>query len=59
MIEKKATSIDGLFILSNQVFYDKRSSLKKLVSRDVFSQLSLDSNFVGLDYSINKKDVIQ
>jgi dTDP-4-dehydrorhamnose 3,5-epimerase/CDP-3, 6-dideoxy-D-glycero-D-glycero-4-hexulose-5-epimerase len=59
MIECSATGINGLFLLANQIYYDSRGSLKKLLSRDNFEALSLESNFAELYYSINKKNVIR
>jgi dTDP-4-dehydrorhamnose 3,5-epimerase/CDP-3, 6-dideoxy-D-glycero-D-glycero-4-hexulose-5-epimerase len=59
MIEIQKTIINGLFILSNQIFHDNRGSFKKLLSRDMFDALSLENNFTELYYSINKKNVIR
>jgi dTDP-4-dehydrorhamnose 3,5-epimerase/CDP-3, 6-dideoxy-D-glycero-D-glycero-4-hexulose-5-epimerase len=59
MIETQKTPVNGLFILSNQIFYDARGSFKKLLSRDMFNDLSLESGFVELYYSVNKKGVIR
>jgi dTDP-4-dehydrorhamnose 3,5-epimerase/CDP-3, 6-dideoxy-D-glycero-D-glycero-4-hexulose-5-epimerase len=59
MIEIQKTSIDGLFILSNQIYYDERGSFKKLLSKDVFDDLSLESGFEELYYSVNKKNTIR
>ena len=53
------TSIEGLFLLSTSIFVDQRGSFKKVLSKDNFDALSLESNFVELYYSISKKDVIR
>jgi dTDP-4-dehydrorhamnose 3,5-epimerase/CDP-3, 6-dideoxy-D-glycero-D-glycero-4-hexulose-5-epimerase len=58
-IRYSTTSIDGLLLLSNLIFQDSRGSFKKILSRDIFELLSLESNFVELYYSINKKNVIR
>jgi dTDP-4-dehydrorhamnose 3,5-epimerase/CDP-3, 6-dideoxy-D-glycero-D-glycero-4-hexulose-5-epimerase len=59
MIEIQKTPIDGLLILSNQIFYDERGSFKKLFSKDMFDDLSLESGFTELYYSVNKKNIIR
>jgi len=53
------TSIEGLLLLSNSIFVDQRGSFKKVLSKENFDVLSLESNFAELYYSINKKDVIR
>jgi len=58
-IECSKTSIEGLLLLSSQIFVDARGGLKKVLSKDNFNSLSLESNFVELYYSINKKNVIR
>jgi dTDP-4-dehydrorhamnose 3,5-epimerase/CDP-3, 6-dideoxy-D-glycero-D-glycero-4-hexulose-5-epimerase len=58
-IEYSPASIDGLFVLSNHIFTDARGSFKKVLSKDSFDALSLESNFVELYYSISRKDVIR
>jgi dTDP-4-dehydrorhamnose 3,5-epimerase/CDP-3, 6-dideoxy-D-glycero-D-glycero-4-hexulose-5-epimerase len=58
-IEYSTTSIAGLFIVSNPIFYDERGSFKKVFSRDDFERLSIESDFSELYYSISKKDVIR
>jgi dTDP-4-dehydrorhamnose 3,5-epimerase/CDP-3, 6-dideoxy-D-glycero-D-glycero-4-hexulose-5-epimerase len=59
MIEIQKTPVDGLFTLSNQIFYDERGSFKKLLSKDIFDGLSLAGDFTELYYSVNRKDVIR
>jgi dTDP-4-dehydrorhamnose 3,5-epimerase/CDP-3, 6-dideoxy-D-glycero-D-glycero-4-hexulose-5-epimerase len=59
MIEYTATPIAGLLLLSNTLFCDVRGHFKKVFSRDMFTALSLDTDFAELYYSINKKDVIR
>jgi dTDP-4-dehydrorhamnose 3,5-epimerase/CDP-3, 6-dideoxy-D-glycero-D-glycero-4-hexulose-5-epimerase len=59
MIKVQSTPIPGLLILSNPIFSDTRGSFKKVFSKDYFDELSLDSNFVEIYYSISKKDVIR
>ncbi|WP_010254906.1 dTDP-4-dehydrorhamnose 3,5-epimerase family protein [Treponema primitia] len=59
MIERQITPINGLYVLSNPVFHDSRGSFKKVLSKEVFDSLSLESNFTELYYSINKKNVIR
>jgi dTDP-4-dehydrorhamnose 3,5-epimerase/CDP-3, 6-dideoxy-D-glycero-D-glycero-4-hexulose-5-epimerase len=59
MIESISTPIDGLFLLSNSLFYDQRGCFKKVFSRDAFTELSLATDFAELYYSINKKNVIR
>ncbi|AEF85343.1 dTDP-4-dehydrorhamnose 3,5-epimerase [Treponema primitia ZAS-2] len=59
MINKQTTSLPGLYILTNQIFYDSRGSFKKVFTETDFKSLSLESNFSELYYSINKKDVIR
>jgi dTDP-4-dehydrorhamnose 3,5-epimerase/CDP-3, 6-dideoxy-D-glycero-D-glycero-4-hexulose-5-epimerase len=58
-IEYSKTLIDGLVLLSNQIFIDERGKFKKLFNKDDFKALSLESNFFELYYSISKKDVIR
>jgi len=58
-IDYSTTSIDGLLVLSNQVFVDERGKFKKILSKDDFDALSLESNFAELYYSISKKNVIR
>jgi dTDP-4-dehydrorhamnose 3,5-epimerase/CDP-3, 6-dideoxy-D-glycero-D-glycero-4-hexulose-5-epimerase len=53
------TCLEGLFILTNSIFHDIRGSFKKLLSKDAFEKLSLESDFVELYYSINKINVIR
>jgi len=53
------TPIAGLYLLSSKAFSDERGKFKKLLSKDVFDAFSLESNFVELYYSINKKNVIR
>jgi dTDP-4-dehydrorhamnose 3,5-epimerase/CDP-3, 6-dideoxy-D-glycero-D-glycero-4-hexulose-5-epimerase len=59
MIEATKTKFNGLYILSNKIHYDNRGSFKKLLSKDDFESMSLESNFSELYYSISKKDVIR
>ena len=59
MIEAQTTSISGLLILSSSIFDDVRGSFKKVLTKNDFDTLSLESNFAELYYSINKKDVIR
>jgi dTDP-4-dehydrorhamnose 3,5-epimerase/CDP-3, 6-dideoxy-D-glycero-D-glycero-4-hexulose-5-epimerase len=59
MIECMMTPINGLFLLSNPLFHDARGCFKKVFSRDIFAGLSLDTDFVEMYYSINKKNVIR
>jgi dTDP-4-dehydrorhamnose 3,5-epimerase/CDP-3, 6-dideoxy-D-glycero-D-glycero-4-hexulose-5-epimerase len=59
VIEIQKTPIDGILILSNQIFYDDRGSFKKLLSKDMFDDLSLESCFMEMYYSVNKKNVIR
>ena len=59
IIECSPTFVDGLFLLSSQLFLDQRGCFKKLLSKDVFDTFSLESNFVELYYSINNKNVIR
>jgi dTDP-4-dehydrorhamnose 3,5-epimerase/CDP-3, 6-dideoxy-D-glycero-D-glycero-4-hexulose-5-epimerase len=59
MIEVQTTAIPGLLILSNPIFNDTRGSFKKIFNKNDFDELSLESNFAELYYSINKKDVIR
>ena len=58
-IEYTKASIDGLFLLSSRGFIDERGKFKKLLSKDDFDFLSLDSNFAELYYSVSKKGVIR
>jgi dTDP-4-dehydrorhamnose 3,5-epimerase/CDP-3, 6-dideoxy-D-glycero-D-glycero-4-hexulose-5-epimerase len=58
-IEYSKTSIDGLLLLSNAIFHDARGSFKKLLSKDIFESLSLESDFAELYYSVSKKNVIR
>jgi len=58
-IDCSTTSIEGLFLLSSSVFTDQRGSFRKVLSKEIFDELSLESNFVELYYSISKKDVIR
>jgi dTDP-4-dehydrorhamnose 3,5-epimerase/CDP-3, 6-dideoxy-D-glycero-D-glycero-4-hexulose-5-epimerase len=58
-IKYSTTSIGGLFIVSNPIFRDERGSFKKVLSRNDFEKLQLESNFSELYYSINKKNVIR
>ena len=58
-MEYSKTFIDGLYILSNQIFTDQRGNFKKILSKDNFDSLSLENNFVELYYSISKKNVIR
>jgi dTDP-4-dehydrorhamnose 3,5-epimerase/CDP-3, 6-dideoxy-D-glycero-D-glycero-4-hexulose-5-epimerase len=57
--EHSVTPIAGLYLLSTQAFFDERGKFKKLVSKEIFDTLSLESNFIELYYSISKKDVIR
>jgi dTDP-4-dehydrorhamnose 3,5-epimerase len=59
VIEANITSISGLFVLQNQVFTDARGSFRKLLSENDFYELSLESNFAELYFSVNNKDVIR
>jgi dTDP-4-dehydrorhamnose 3,5-epimerase/CDP-3, 6-dideoxy-D-glycero-D-glycero-4-hexulose-5-epimerase len=59
MIECVTTSIAGLFLLSNSLFYDARGCFKKVFSRDTFADLSLNIDFAESYYSISKKNVIR
>jgi dTDP-4-dehydrorhamnose 3,5-epimerase/CDP-3, 6-dideoxy-D-glycero-D-glycero-4-hexulose-5-epimerase len=59
MVKKQETPVSGLFVLSNPIFRDNRGSFKKLLSKEDFSALSLESDFAELYYSVNKKDVIR
>jgi dTDP-4-dehydrorhamnose 3,5-epimerase/CDP-3, 6-dideoxy-D-glycero-D-glycero-4-hexulose-5-epimerase len=53
------TPIDGLFLLSNSLFYDGRGCFKKVFSKDAFVELDLNTDFVELYFSISKKNVIR
>jgi dTDP-4-dehydrorhamnose 3,5-epimerase/CDP-3, 6-dideoxy-D-glycero-D-glycero-4-hexulose-5-epimerase len=46
-------------MLSNSIFHDDRGYFKKVFSKDTFAGLSLNTDFVELYYSINKKNVIR
>jgi dTDP-4-dehydrorhamnose 3,5-epimerase/CDP-3, 6-dideoxy-D-glycero-D-glycero-4-hexulose-5-epimerase len=59
VIEYVVTPIAGLLLLSNSLFCDSRGCFKKVFSRDTFAELSLDTDFAELYYSVNKKDVIR
>jgi len=59
MIKVQTTPIPGLLILSNSIFNDTRGSFKKVLTKNDFDELSLESNFVELYYSINKIGVIR
>jgi dTDP-4-dehydrorhamnose 3,5-epimerase/CDP-3, 6-dideoxy-D-glycero-D-glycero-4-hexulose-5-epimerase len=59
MVKAKETLISGLFILSNQIFTDERGSFKKLLSKNDYDELSLESGFEEIYYSINNKNVIR
>jgi dTDP-4-dehydrorhamnose 3,5-epimerase/CDP-3, 6-dideoxy-D-glycero-D-glycero-4-hexulose-5-epimerase len=59
MIEYTATPIAGLFVLSNSLFYDERGCFKKIFSKNTFKDLSLNTDFAELYYSVNKKNVIR
>ncbi len=59
MIEKTATNINGLFVLSNKIFSDKRGDFKKVFTASDFNTLNIDVEFKELYYSINKKNVIR
>jgi dTDP-4-dehydrorhamnose 3,5-epimerase/CDP-3, 6-dideoxy-D-glycero-D-glycero-4-hexulose-5-epimerase len=59
MIEKKATPINDLFILSNSIFHDMRGSFRKIFSCDAFKGLFPEEDIAELYYSVNKKDVIR
>jgi dTDP-4-dehydrorhamnose 3,5-epimerase/CDP-3, 6-dideoxy-D-glycero-D-glycero-4-hexulose-5-epimerase len=59
MIVDTVTPIAGLFLLSNPLFHDVRGSFKKVFSRDTFVELSLNTDFAELYYSVNKKNVIR
>jgi dTDP-4-dehydrorhamnose 3,5-epimerase/CDP-3, 6-dideoxy-D-glycero-D-glycero-4-hexulose-5-epimerase len=59
MIEYSTTYIAGLFLLSNSLFYDERGCFKKVFSKDIFAELSLNTDFAELYYSINKRNVIR
>jgi len=58
-IECSATSIEGLFLLSTDIFVDLRGNFKKVLSKDNFDSLCLESNFVELYYTTSKKNVIR
>jgi dTDP-4-dehydrorhamnose 3,5-epimerase/CDP-3, 6-dideoxy-D-glycero-D-glycero-4-hexulose-5-epimerase len=59
VIKSSPTFLGGLFILSNHIFRDARGSFKKVLTKDDFEDLSLESDFAELYYSISKKDVIR
>jgi dTDP-4-dehydrorhamnose 3,5-epimerase len=59
MIQKEATRLPGLFILSNPILNDSRGTFKKVLSSDDFLFLDLAPKFLELYYSVNKENVIR
>jgi dTDP-4-dehydrorhamnose 3,5-epimerase/CDP-3, 6-dideoxy-D-glycero-D-glycero-4-hexulose-5-epimerase len=59
MFECAITPLAGLFLLSNSLFRDARGCFKKVFSKDAFAELSLNTDFAELYYSVNKKSVIR
>jgi dTDP-4-dehydrorhamnose 3,5-epimerase/CDP-3, 6-dideoxy-D-glycero-D-glycero-4-hexulose-5-epimerase len=59
VIGQITTPIDGLFLLSSSLLHDTRGCFKKVFSKDAFVEISLDTDFAELYYSISKKNVIR
>lgn len=53
------TKINGVFIIINKIFKDKRGVFCKTYNKDIFSQYNLCTEFNENYYSISKKNVIR
>ena len=58
-IESIHTSLEGLYILKNNIFLDQRGSFKKILFKEDFIKLSLEYKFIELYFSTSKLNVIR
>jgi len=53
------TELDGVLILKNISYADKRGIFRELWSKDKFNEFSLNLNFTQDNFSISKKNVVR